>query len=807
MKLPLSLIKSYIHLEEPLSVLCETLTLLGIEVDGILNERPRFANIVAATVLETAPHPHADKLRIALVHDGINTVQVVCGAENCRPGIKTAFAKAGVGILFDQDGKECKILQTEIRKIASHGMLCSAEELGIPQGTNGILELPGNTPDGQNLENLLWDPVLELSMTPNLGHCMSALGIARELSAALQRPLHRPKISLRETPLQQPFEIAIHDPDLCSRYACKFIGQVRVAPSPFWLQQTLLAMGHHPINNIVDVTNYILFKTGQPLHAFDAKKIEGKTLSVQTSETPQVFLGLNKESYRIEPGALLICDEHKTLAIAGVSGGCDSAGDDATDSVLLEAAYFDPVSIRKTARALALRTESSQRFEKGVDPEGLEAALNEASSLILELAQGQIAQGIVLKTGKPLKSKEIKLRPERVNHLLGTHLSFGEIESILHRIGCKTHITDQTLHTSIPSFRGDLFEEIDLVEEVARIYGYNKIERTRPRISISQIPHDPLYLFEKQLRSRLIALHLQELLTCDLISPRQAELYQEGKGRRDNSSVCKVLHAKTEEYSMLRPSLLPGVLEVVHTNVSQNNASLHAFELGKVYIKNEQKYVETPMLALVLYGEATPKQWSQKARDVDFYDLKGFLETLFEGLRLPKISYKTSREHPSFHPGRQATIHLDGLLIGTFGELHPTLLAKLPIKERVFYAEISLSSLMQSRIPPLRMTRIAEFPSTERDWTVTLPPSFEIATLFEAVRNFQNPLLAHATLIDLYTFDDNGETKRNATFRFTYRDLIKTVSFEEAQAVHERLLEQLLLYLTNGASPQTPPKG
>ena len=783
MKIPLSLIRSYIHLDEPLPVICETLTLLGIEVDAIENETPCFARVIAAEVRKAHPHASSDHLTIATVYDGAKEYTVICGAKNCRAGIKVAFAKAGA-CLYDENRKEKRIEEVDIRGVHSEGMLCSAAELGLAGDAEGIVELPHDVPNGQDLTQLLWDPVLELSLTPNLGHCMSALGIARELSAALRKPLRFPKMTVPEnlaSNIEDQFEVSIQNPELCPRYLCRLIENVNVGPSPFWLQQVLWASGFRPINNIVDISNYILIKTGQPLHAFDSGKIEGRILSVQTLDTAQSFTGLDGAARDLSAGALLICDTQKPLAIAGILGGANSAVTESTRSIVLEAALFDTLSIRKTARLLGLRTESSQRFEKGIDWHYIPEALNEACHLIAQVTGGKAASGTIDVKKHKFVLREIPLRAARVNQILGTQLSLGEIEEILQRLGCKTRALENTIHVVIPSYRNDLTQEIDLIEEVARIYGYNNIEKKTPICTTSHMPDDPFYSFECEVRRRMIAQELQEIITCNLISPKLSELLPQ-------VPMLKVLHSKSEDFSILRASLLPSHLDVVRMNLDQKNAALSAFEMGRIHLKQGDGIVEIPMLGIVFYGKTRPHHWDRKPTDLDFYDLKGSIETLSAALKAA-VTFQSS-SHQSFHPGRQADMHSNGLVIGSLGEVHPQLLARLDIKQRVFFAEINLAHLLRLYRAHVRCQPLPSFPSTERDWTLPLPLDLPCTTLFEQIQSFHSPLFEKAELIDLYVKPDDP-LQRNATIRFTYRDPLKTISFEEAEAVHAKLMDHV----------------
>ncbi len=765
MKLPLSLIKSFIQLDLSPTKIGEVLTLLGIEVDRIENEQPPFAKVVIGEVLSVSKHPDAKNLQIAEVNDGKTIQTVVCGAPNCRAGMKTAFATVGA-ILTDADGLQRRIEPTSIRGVASNGMLCSAAELKISEEGEGILDLPSDFQTGEDAAKLLWDPVFELSLTPNLGHCMSALGLARELSASLQIPLAKRKPAHFEKTLEK--QVIVRDPTLCPRYTCCLIEGIEVAPSPFWLKQQLEACGQKSINNVVDAANYIMMKLGQPLHAFDYDLLEGNQIEISTASSPSQFLGLDGLERNVPEGTLLISDGKKPIAIAGIMGGANSAVSEKTTRILLEAASFDPISIRIAAKKIGLRTESSHRFEKGVDPMSLESALYETAQLL----QGSI-KGFADVTSKPFAPKKIHYRIHRINHLLGTQLSETEIENIFNRLGFKA---DAGL-AEIPLYRTDLHEEIDLVEEVARIYGYNNIEKTIPYCSTSLTPNDPMFIFENEMRRRLANLGLVEFLSCDLISPKLAEISR--SITPEAMKFLQTVYSKSEEYSILRTSLLPGLLQAVSHNLAQKNNCIPAFELGRIHFLQNEKAVEIPMAAILLTGERAPSHWSSKPSHFDYFDLKGMIENLFNGTYLPS-------KHISFHPSRQADIQIDDLIIGSLGEVHPSLLEKFDIKQRVFYAELNLSSLLERKKTTFKVAPLPQFPSSERDWTIALDLKTPIDPILQAIHSIHSPLLESAGLLDLY-IPESAEQK-NATFRFIYRDKFKTISFEEVEIEHAKIV-------------------
>jgi len=783
MKLPLSLIKSFINIDLPVEEITKTLTLLGIEVDAVYAPVAPFSGVVVAEVKSAKRHPSADKLQVAEVFDGKETFQVVCGAANCRPGIKTAFAKVGAHIL--EQGKLRTIEKASLRGVESMGMLCSGSELSLYEEADGILELPAEFPLGADCLPLLWDPVFEISLTPNLGHCMSALGIARELSAALKKPIHQKRVELKENGAAMHFQARVHDETLCPRYTARVIEQVVVGPSPFWLQNVLLAAGMRPINNIVDATNYILLKYGQPMHAFDLDKLSGKEMHIKKAAHPQPFDTLIGTTVELPAGALLICDSEKPVAIAGIMGGANSSVSESTRTILLEVAWFDPISVRVTSKKIGLRTDGSLRFEKGVDASATVELLNEAAALIASLSDGKVQKGFIDVKKKDFAPRKIHCRCSRVNQVLGTKLSSNEIESIFHRLNFSLKTEAEGFLVEVPLYRNDITEEIDLVEEVARIYGYNHIEKPLPRATTAQIPHDPAYLFEAELRNRLVSLGLTEFITCDLISPRLAQIAQELS--HSKQVLLQTLHSKSEEYSILRPSLLPGLLQVIKLNLDQKNNQFAAFEMGRIHFKQKEDILEFPMAAIALSGKESPNHWDRKPADADFYDLKGLIENLLQGLRISSYTFSPS-SHPSFHPGRQADLFSGDMRIGSFGELHPCLLEKFDIKQKIYYAELNGGYLQALQGPTAKMKPLSLFPSSERDWTVPLKPKETISSLLGLIEKMAPPLLEKFEVIDLY----RGEEKTNVTLRFTYRDKLKTVSFEEVELTHSKLIENIL---------------
>ena len=797
MKVPLSLLKEYLNFTQTPEELANVLTLAGIEVEGIETSLLKFSGVVVGEVLETKRHPSADRLCIAKVSDGKEEFQVVCGAPNCRPGIKTAFAKIGAS-LTDEEGKSFKIKKSKLRDVESFGMLCSEKELDLGEKRDeGIIELPNEWEVGINLATYYSDVIFEVSLTPNLGHCMSIYGMARELSAHLNIPLKKNLFTLSEGEelVENQLQVLLIDKKQCHRYACRVVKGIRVGPSPEWLKKKVEACGIRSINNVVDIGNLVMLELGQPLHLFDEDKIVGKKIFITSQTEYQEMLTLDDVHRLIPPDALLICDAAQPLAFAGVMGGKSSAVTEQTVNIVIEAAYFTPQAIRKTTRWIGLKSDSSQRFEKGIDPNGVIEALNYAAYLLQKVAGGKISKGFIDQRTHEFIKKKIACRPHRINEWLGTHLSTGEITALLRRL--QMDILEETNHAllvEVPTYRNDISIEVDLVEEIARVYGYNQIPKPIPVVTISDIPHAPLYLMEKKIRGCLKGEGLQELLTCDLISPSQAKATLEHAMSTD--ALISVLHSHSVDQSVLRASLLPGLLQVVKYNVDHSSANVAGFEVGRLHFKEKDRYVEPSVAGIVLSGKRAPYHWNPKPEDFDYYDLKGLIENLLISLKIGNVEFEPSHLH-NLHPGRQAKIKKGNVVLGSMGEVHPELVAKIDVSQRIFFAEVQLHELMPLMPEEWKVADLPQFPGSERDWTVTLNEHLPIDEILCSLRSVPSRLLEKIILLDLYKSEQIGKDRKNATFRFFYRDKEKTIAYETVEHEHTRITAAVMQKLSH----------
>ena len=791
MKVPLSWLKEYVTIKASSPEIADILTMTGLEVDAIEKYHPPFSGIVVGTVTDVEPHPNADKLCIPTVSDGTESTQVVCGATNCRKGLKVAFAKTGASIQ-EADGTTFKIKKSKLRGVESCGMLCSGKELQLSDDGDGIIELPNDIPDGTDLAEYLSDTVLDISLTPNLGHCTSIIGVARELAAISGKTLKYPSFSVKEgtEDIENTATVSVENTELCPRYSCRVIKNVKISQSPLWLQRKLAHCGIRSINNIVDATNYVLIEYGHPIHAFDYDKIEGHKIVVRSAARDEKFITLDNVERNLPNGSLLICDNEKPIAIAGIMGGKNSEVGNATTNVLLESAYFDPSSIRRTSKSLALQTEASRRFERGTDPNNAPIALDRLSAMITELAGGEMAKGIIDIKDKPFKERNILCRFSRINKILGTQLAVNEIYTIFTNLGFAfTWDNSDTFDVSVPTYRNDITGEIDLIEEVARIYGYNNIPKSSALFSSSKIPDAPIFLFERTIREKLLAEGLQEFISCDLISPALAEI-MEGNGITAES-VVKVINPTSVEQSILRTSLLGGLLQLIKHNLDHGTKDISGFEIGRIHFKDNGLYCEQSCASIVLTGKTHPYHLEDADTSVDFFDIKGIVENIISSLNIRDITFPASNL-TTLHPGRQASIIVNGVDVGILGEIHPSIQSKIDMPQRVIFAEINLHNLFTTQQGTPQMSPIPAFPGSERDWTLTIEKDVPVQDIIDAITAVPSKLLKTISLITVYQSDKIGNDNKNITLRLLYRSDSKTISSKAVDYDHNKIIEETL---------------
>jgi phenylalanyl-tRNA synthetase beta chain len=638
----------------------------------------------------------------------------------------------------------------------------------------------------------LEEGVMEIGLTPNLIHCANIRGMARELAAVTGEAIHLPKytfIEKKEGSITHEISVTVEDPEDCPRYACRLINGVHVAPSPSWLRERIEQCGLRSVNNVVDITNLVLLEFGHPLHAFDFDKLEGKQIFVRKAHKEEVITTLDGISRYPSLETLLICDGKKPVAIAGIMGSSETEVSYQTTSILLESAYFEPSQIRRASKRMELHSEASYRFERGCDPNGVLEALDRATAWICEIAGGIAVQGHIDVLAHPFPMASVSCRLSRINQILGTRLSVSEVETIFRRLNFVIeHTAEDQITLKIPTYRVDIHKEIDLIEEVARMYGFDAIKKNEKAFyRTGNLSHSPEYLFTRRIRNHLLREGLQECLTCDLISPTQASWIS--TDTFPTRTLIKLLNPQSMDQSVMRPSLLPGLLSIIRDNEDHGIESTCGFEVGRVHFTAKEKYLEPPVAAIFLTGKRTPEHWETKSPSVDFFDLKGILENLLAGLKIFNFHFAPS-SYENFHPGRQAILFLDHVEAGILGEVHPSTIKQAGLKHPVYYAEINLQDVQPFIPHEMRMTPLSHYPASTRDWTITISDSTPVGNLLDAIANVSSPLLESYTLQSpIYKSAELGADMKNVTIRFVYRDHHKTVSQAEVEQEHSRIIK------------------
>jgi phenylalanyl-tRNA synthetase beta chain len=777
--------------------LAEKLTRSGVEVEAVEYMNQGVTDVVVGYVVEKEKHPDADKLNVCQVDVGSGEMlQIVCGAKNVAAGQKVPVAVVGAKLPGD-----FKIKKAKLRGVASNGMICSAKELGMndklmpKEIQEGILVLPEDLEVGQPIQPILGldDVVLELGLTPNRSDCLSMIGTAYEVAAILGREVKLPDTDVPESAqtIEGKVEVDIEAPEHCQRYTARLISGVKLGPSPLWMQNRLMAAGVRPINNVVDITNYVMLETGQPLHAFDYTKVENGRIVVRLAKAGETIVTLDDTERTLDEEMLLITDGTKPIGIAGVMGGANSEVTEETVTILLESAHFAGSSIRKTSRKLGLRSEASLRFEKEVDPQAVERALNRAAALMAELAGGEVAQGIAEKTIAIPEAKEVVVRLSRLNGLLGTALSLEEVIAIFDRLAFPYVVDGERITVSVPTRRQDITREVDLIEEVARLHGYDHIPTTLPYGDNTQGMLTREQMLRRTVRQVLNGAGLDEVITYSFTHPGImndfASVYGETK-------TVKLAMPMSEERSVLRTNLLPHLLEAAAYNSNRKERDLALFELGKVFLTEEETLSQLPeehmVLAGLLTGNWVGPHWQQKAERVDFYLVKGILDVLLNRLGITGIEYRPVKDLAGMHPGRTAQVVLQGKVAGYIGQIHPAMQQKYDVEETyVFQLDtgvlFELATMHQGMIP------LPKYPAISRDIAVVVDRNVSAGTLQKTIEKSAGELLESVRIFDVYVDDKLGENKKSVALSCTYRDPEKTLTDEEVQAVHEKVVESL----------------
>jgi phenylalanyl-tRNA synthetase beta chain len=800
MKVSLDWLKEYVSIGNTEKALANALTMAGLEVEAIINRFSALSPIRVGQITSVAPHPKADNLTICQVDiGGDKPLTVVCGAPNAVAGQIVPVALPGMVL---PNGLELK--PVVIRGQYSEGMLCSEFELGLGSDSGGLMILSGDTPVGESLTKALGisDTVFEIGLTPNRPDCLSIVGIAREVAAIEKSRVRYPDTNLSDTGTHifDVTSVTIDAPDHCPRYAARLIENINVRPSPFWLQDRLTSIGLRPINNIVDITNFVMMEMGQPLHAFDFDHLLENRIVVRTATEGERFTTLDQKERRLSSDMLMICDGKKPVAIAGVMGGLNSEIEADTTRVLLESACFNPISIRKTAKRLGLSTDASYRFERGVDPRVTVRALNRAAKLIVEIAGGTLVEGLIDAHPMPTKEKIIDLSVSATNRLLGTTFEKKEMCELLSSVEIDIETSGKETFPDIfqvtpPSYRVDISRPEDLMEEIARLSGYGRIPTTLPAMPAQTLMLSGRSNLRFAIRQRMIGLGFSEVINYSFIHHASCDRLNLTADDSRRATVT-ILNPLSEDQTVMRSSLIPGLLETMRRNTSKQIRDLKLFEIGQTfYEKNiEELPTEVEMLAGLWTGVRCATAWYQPAVACDFYDLKGAVQELLSAFDITGACFTQLPENECTYlrPGFTAQIVLQGHLIGFVGEIHPCTLKNYDIKQTAFVFELDLEKTSLLMPKKKDFVSLSKFPAISRDITLIIDNKIESNRVLEMVTTGEEKLVENVYLFDVFEGNPIPQGKKSISFRITYRSNTETLADVLINTVHYRISERLI---------------
>jgi phenylalanyl-tRNA synthetase beta chain len=840
MKLPLSWLAEFVTLDSELDELCRRLTLAGLEVENVERTEPGFSDVFVARVLKVERHPNADRLNLCEVDAGaIGRFSVVCGAPNVRAGMTAPFARLGARLIGSGHGgghrpaslREALPLEAAIiRGVRSEGMLCSERELGFSDDHAGIVALPNDAPLGVELASYLrsHDTVLDVAITPNRGDCLSILGLAREVAALFGTKLKQPAVRsamLKPRGARAGSQTESHDgadgalsveilaPELCPHYAVLPISGVKIGPSPIWMRRRLEQCGMRALNNVVDATNYVMLELGQPLHAFDSAQIAARRIVVRRADQAsggaldREFVTLDNVQRMLDPADLLIADPEKPLAIAGVMGGMNSEVSAATTGLMLESAYFEPITIARTARRLGLRSEASYRFERAIDRGGQIRAIARVAELIVRNAGGKVSAVVVDAEPRPAPERQVMLDLGAVDSILGVTVPGSEVRERLRSLGAKVEPAGaRRVSVTPPSFRPDLNEVADLAEEVARLKGLAEIPATVPQRAATPAPPNDYRSFMGATRELMVGAGFFELRTIAFIGPADNQRYP-GMG----GEAVRVANPLSAELSELRLSLAPGLLGALRFNLNREAAAFHAFEIGKVFETRNGAPVEHERLAAISYGDYALGAVGQPAAGASFWTLKGVLEQWFSALgvaaqaeqagqtrptgeivQIGSVGFEAAdaAEYPFLHPGRAARVLLGGQPIGYLGELHPAEAIRLELDSPCTLSELDLGHLMAyGFLPRQEVTAPPKYPAIRRDLALVVDHEISAARVIAAIRESASPLLEGVEVFDVYEGGPIAPGKKSMALACRYRGKDRTLTDEEVNRIHGELID------------------
>jgi phenylalanyl-tRNA synthetase beta chain len=791
MKVSLKWLKEYVDISLPAAELAQRLTMAGIEVKGWQVIGGNWESIVVGQIVAVNPHPNADRLRLPTIDLGTEQQIVVCGAPNLKVGDKVAFAHVDAQLIDGHTGGVIRLEAVKIRGVASAGMVCSEKELGISDSHEEIMVLPADAPVGTPLADYMGDVIFDLEVTPNRPDCLSVIGIAREVAALTGQEVRLPEAGYDETavPMDRQVSVEIVAPDLCPRYSASLVSGVKIASSPRWMQQRLLACGMRPINNIVDITNYVMLEYGEPLHAFDYHQIRGKKIIVRRAEKGETMVTLDGVKRVLAPDTLVIADSERGVAIAGVMGGVDSEVTEQTTAIFLEAASFNPASIYHTGNSLGLPSEARLRFERGISPEIALPALKRATQLLIEFGGGKAAKGLIDAYPGKKERKPILLSTGKTKSLLGVDFSLDRIRGTLTSLGfdCKPAGSASEVWVTAPYWRSDISLAEDLIEEVARIIGYDQIPVTMLSQPVPRQDPAPILKLKQEARQSLTGYGFQEVITYSLTSlDLLNKLLPEPHSLEP--APLRMANPMTADQEYLRPSLRANLLTALEANRRHEEGSIRLFELGRVYLPRPNDLPHEPeMLCGILTGPRFEQSWRGGDEPLDFFDAKGIVEGLLSQLGV-EASFEPS-EDESLHPSKQAAIVVDNNRLGVIGELHPKVAEAFELARDVYLFEINLTALLPFTIGHKLFQPIPRFPAVVRDIALVVDAGVTNQQAQYIIKGF--PLVTGVALFDVYSGGQLPAGKKSLAYRITFQSPTHTLTDEEVNEVQEQILDKL----------------
>lgn len=783
MKVPVRWLKDYVDIDISANELGDKLTLSGSKVEEVVTTGDEITKVVTGRIVKIDKHPDADRLSVCQVDIGMEEpIQIITAADNMKEQDIVPVALHGATI---HGGT--KIKKGKLRGLVSNGMFCSEEELGVAgdKPVYGLMILPYDTPVGRDIKSVvdMEKSIIDFEITSNRPDCLSVVGIARETAATLNEKYRKPQLDYSESSgnnIKDQIQVEVKD-KLCRRYMARMIKNVKIQQSPSWMQKRLLEAGVRPINNIVDITNFVMLEVGEPMHAYDTRQIGSGKIVVARAEDGKKFTTLDNEERTLDGDVLTIRDGERSIGIAGIMGGLNSEIQNDTKDVIFECANFDGTNIRISTHKLALRTEASSRFEKDLDPNLAEVAMNRACHLVEELCAGEISKGVIDIYDKKVEAHHVKVDYKWINKFLGIDISIESMAEYLERLELKTDIQEDTLDIHVPTFRSDINIREDVAEEIARIYGYDKIPSTMIESVSMRGGKNKKQEMDDKVIDTLIASGLNQSISYSFFSRKVFDkiCIPEDSSLRD---VVVIKNPLGEDYSIMRTTTIPSMMESLSRNYSRSNDYVRLFEIGKIYIPGDDSSKlpdEKNILTVGMYGTA------------DYFTLKGVVENLLDAFGIEKFSFKRETQNPTFHPGRTADLYIRKQKVGVVGEIHPDVMDNYGVGERCYIAEINLDLIYKYSSGDKKYRPLPKFPAVSRDISMVVDKDVPVQDIENIIKNNSGKILDSIKLFDVYTGKQIDEGKKSIAYAINYRLDSRTLTDEEVNKVHDKILKAL----------------